>query len=119
MFFSLSFPLFPLIFGIHQVSFLGYSAFPSLSRFLFRIFVQIAETIVGEVAVCHWAVSLSRWCPVFCAVTLLENLNSESGRYGLMWQGHQALALKYMACLGVLRKKLDWLFENRNCMYSV
>lgn len=75
-FFSLSFPLFPLIFGIHQVSFLGYSAFPSLYFFLFRIFVQIAETIVGQVAVCHWAVSLSRWCPVFCAVTLLENLNS-------------------------------------------
>ena len=23
-----------------------------------------------------------------------------------MWQGHQALALKYMACLGVLRKNL-------------
>lgn len=32
-FFTLSFHLFPLLFGIHRVSFLGYSAFPSLHFF--------------------------------------------------------------------------------------
>ena len=39
------------------------------------MFVRIVETIVGQIAVCHWAVSPPRWYPVFCAVAIHENLS--------------------------------------------
>lgn len=115
-FFALSFLLFPLILGEHQVSFLGHGAFPSLYFYFFRMFVRIVETIIGQGAVCHRAVSPPRWYPVFCAVAIHENLSG--GQVDVVLHG-VATKPQLHGLFRCFEKKLYCLSENRNCVYSV